>query len=196
MAGPRHCPAKTARYRDRDQQRLDRAAGVRGGPAVPAHRRRRRGSRPRPSRPGGPRRPAQDRAPWQPHRVHRCLPGCGRSDGCRCVGWCRESVRPSIAGNARSRRGAWRARVPDRPRRQRHHRVRPDGHHGRIEWRPATADSSATAIGRRCWRGRDSVPLCGPAAPRGSARQSAGCDPAGAGDTDPARRPFPVPSAR
>ena len=196
MACPRQCPATTARYRDRDQQRLHRAARIRGGPAVPAHRRRRRGSRRRSSWPGRPRRPAQDRAPWQPDRVHRCLPRCGRSDGCRCIGWFRESVRPSIAGHARSRRGSWRARVPDGPRRQRHHRVRPDGHHGRFEWRTATADASATAIGERRRNGRDGVLLCSPATPRGRARRSARCDRAGAGDTDPARRPFPVPSAR
>ena len=103
LAGPEPCPGAPQRYRDRHQQRLDRAARRGRRPAVPARRRRRGGRRsgaprPRPAAGG----PAQGRPPRVTDRVDARVPRGRPADGRRRVVGRRQPVRPPGAATRSS----------------------------------------------------------------------------------------------
>ena len=188
-------PRATGR-RHRDQQRVDRPARLGGRPSVPAHGRRRAGGRPRVAGTPRTRGPAEDRPPRQQDRVHGCLPRRRRCDRGRGVGRDRQSVRPSLPGDAVADRGQGRARLPDRPRRQRPRRVRNDRDHGPREWRPPAANAPTHTLRGPRRHGSRGLRLRRAAAIRGGRARRRGQSANPPSDLDPAGRSPLVPSAR
>jgi len=157
VAGPGRRPAAAARYRDRDQQRLDRAA--RGGQRspLPAHGRRRGGDRPDARRArAAPRGRPEDRAPRQPHRNDRCLPRRRAPADRGGVRRSRQPVRPSRPRDPPARLRDGGEGLPDRRGRERVDRARPwsgagrPGGHARGAGRPASGGHARTGDGSGC----------------------------------------------
>ena len=125
LADPWPGPGRTARRRDRHQQRLDRAARRGRHVPVPAGRRRRAGDRPvaAPGAAAAARLP-QGRPPRQQDRDDAGVRRHRAPEGRRRVGWRGQPVRSPSAVHARTAGGRRRPGLPDRPRRHRRGHLR------------------------------------------------------------------------
>ena len=153
LAGPGRGAAGATRHRERDQQRLDRAAGLVRRTAVPPHGRRggRNRSDPRGSRASAG-RPPESGAPREPYGDIGCASRRGPARRGAHLGWSEEHLRASGTRNPRQACGPRCDDLPDGPRGQ-------PGRGPRRAYaqRPNRAGASAGSHAR-CHRPADAIP--------------------------------------